>query len=169
MPSASEGRPAPPLLIDTLNSERCTSAKIYFSQTRRDVGKSIVPRAHRRAMQAPTLVTAGRSASFGRVVQMTAGARVVEVRITWRSGAVTVHRVDRPPVGSWAPCTSAAIVERVRALAATCSAAEIAVRVRPEGLRSAHGKALQEHHILVTAPYSLARRSSHTWRKLPLR
>jgi hypothetical protein len=73
---------------------------------------------------------------------------VIEIRITWRSGAVTVHRVDRLSVGSWAPRTSAEVVERVRALAKTYTPAQIADRLQREGLRSAQGKPLQEHHIL---------------------
>lgn len=72
----------------------------------------------------------------------------IEIRITWRSGAVTVHKVDRLPVGSWAPRTPDVVVERIRALGAEYTAAEIAARLTQEGLRSAHGRILREHHIL---------------------
>jgi hypothetical protein len=72
----------------------------------------------------------------------------IEIRVTWRSGAVTVHKVDRLPVGCWAPRTSDEVVERIRALGSEYTAAEIAARLNREGLRSAHGRLLREHHIL---------------------
>jgi DNA invertase Pin-like site-specific DNA recombinase len=72
----------------------------------------------------------------------------IEVRITWRSGAVTVRTVDRLAVGSWAPRTAQTVVERIRALAPGLTAREIADRLDREGLRSAHGKPLREHHVL---------------------
>ena len=72
----------------------------------------------------------------------------IEIRITWRSGAVTVRTVDRLAVGSWAPRTAQTVVERIRALAPGLTAREIAARLDREGLRSAHGKPLREHHVL---------------------
>jgi DNA invertase Pin-like site-specific DNA recombinase len=72
----------------------------------------------------------------------------IEIRITWRSGAVTVRTIDRLPVGSWAPRTAETVVERIRELAPDLSAHEIASRLDQEGLRSAHGKSLREHHVL---------------------
>ncbi len=72
----------------------------------------------------------------------------IEIRITWRSGAVTVRTVERLPVGSWAPRTAQAVVERIRTLAPDLTAGEIADRLDREGLRSAHGKPLREHHVL---------------------
>lgn len=82
------------------------------------------------------------------------GVRVpgkIEVRVTWRSGAVTVYMVDRLPVGSWAPKTAMTVVDGIRALAPRLSAAEIAERLDREGLRSAQGRRLREHHILYIA------------------
>jgi hypothetical protein len=75
----------------------------------------------------------------------------IEIQITWRSGAVTVHKIDRLSVGSWAPKTASAVIERIGHLAATFTAAEIAEQLDVEGLRSAHGRRLQEHHILYIA------------------
>jgi hypothetical protein len=72
----------------------------------------------------------------------------IEIRIMWRSGAVTVRRIDRLPVGAGAPRTAEAVVERIRELAPDLSAHEIAERLDQEGLRSAHGKPLREHHVL---------------------
>ena len=75
----------------------------------------------------------------------------IEIRITWRSGTVTVHKIDRLPVGSWAPRTSDVVVERIRTLSADHTAAEIAARLTREGLRSAQGKPLRVDHILYIA------------------
>src|SRR6266545_116516 len=75
----------------------------------------------------------------------------IEIRITWRSGAVTVRKIDRLAVGTWAPRTADTVVERIRALAPTLSAIEIAGRLDVEGLRSAHGRHLRDHHILYIA------------------
>lgn len=75
----------------------------------------------------------------------------IEIRMTWRSGAVTVQKIPRLAVGSWAPRTDARVVERIRALAPAYPAAAIAATLAQEGLRSAHGKPLREHHILYIA------------------
>ena len=75
----------------------------------------------------------------------------IEIRITWRSGAVTVRTIDRLAVGSWAPKTAIAVVDRIRDLAPTLTATEIAEQLDDEGLRSAHGRQLREHHVLYIA------------------
>lgn len=75
----------------------------------------------------------------------------IELRVTWRSGAVTVRNVRRPPVGSWAPRTAGIVIERIRELAPHHNAAEIVEQLNREGLRSAHGKVLKKHHVLYIA------------------
>jgi DNA invertase Pin-like site-specific DNA recombinase len=75
----------------------------------------------------------------------------IQIRITWRSGAVTVHKIARLPIGSWAPRTSDVVVERIRTLSPDHVAAEIAVRLTLEGLRSAQGKPLRAQHVLYIA------------------
>ncbi len=77
--------------------------------------------------------------------------RKIEVRITWRSGAVTVRKLDRLPVGSWAPRTTEVVIERIRALASECNVNEIVDALNREGLRSAHGKPFRDHHVLYIA------------------
>lgn len=75
----------------------------------------------------------------------------IEIRITWRSGAVTVCTVERLRVGAWAPRTDAHVVDRIRALAGAQSVPEIVAALQREGLRSAHGKPLRSHHVLYIA------------------
>jgi uncharacterized protein YndB with AHSA1/START domain len=75
----------------------------------------------------------------------------IQIRITWRSGAVTVHKIARLSVGSWAPRTSDVVVERIRTLSPDHTAAEIAARLTQEGLRSAQGKLLRAQHVLYIA------------------
>jgi DNA invertase Pin-like site-specific DNA recombinase len=75
----------------------------------------------------------------------------IEIRITWRSGAVTVKTVPRLAVGCWAPRTDEAVVKRIRALAPKQSATVIAATLDREGLKSAHGRSLREHHVLYIA------------------
>jgi DNA invertase Pin-like site-specific DNA recombinase/uncharacterized protein YndB with AHSA1/START domain len=75
----------------------------------------------------------------------------IQIRITWRSGAVTAHKIDRLSVGSWAPRTSDVVVERIRTLSPDHTAAEIASRLTQEGLRSAQGKPLRAQHVLYIA------------------
>jgi hypothetical protein len=75
----------------------------------------------------------------------------IEIRVTWRSGAVTIRKVDRLAVGSWAPKTADAVVERIRQLASHHSVAQIVDHLNREGMRSAHGKVLRDHHVLYIA------------------
>ena len=82
------------------------------------------------------------------------GVRVpgrIEIRITWRTGAVTVREVDRLPVGSWAPRTGEEVIEHICALAPDHSATEIVDLLNQEGLRTAHGKKFRNHHVLYIA------------------
>lgn len=75
----------------------------------------------------------------------------IEIRITWCSGAVTVQKIPRLAVGSWAPRIDERVVERIRALAPAHPAAAIAATLMQAGMRSAHGKPLREHHVLYIA------------------
>lgn len=75
----------------------------------------------------------------------------IDIRITWRSGAVTQQQIDRLKVGCWAPRTDDQVIDRIRALAPRYTAAEISERLNQEGLRSAHGYPLREHHVLYIA------------------
>jgi DNA invertase Pin-like site-specific DNA recombinase len=75
----------------------------------------------------------------------------IEIRINWRSGAMTVQKIDRLAVGSWAPRTGEVLIERIRELAPKCSVAEIVEVLNREGLRSAHGRPIRDHHVLYIA------------------
>ena len=75
----------------------------------------------------------------------------IEIRVTWRSGATTVRRIDRIPVGSWAPRTSDAVVSRIRQLAPHLPLADIIDCLNREGLRSAQGRVLREGHVRYIA------------------
>jgi DNA invertase Pin-like site-specific DNA recombinase len=75
----------------------------------------------------------------------------IDIRMTWRSGAVTTRRIERLKVGAWAPRTDAQVIERIRALAPTHVVAQIAEILTEEGLRSAHGRTLRDYHVLYLA------------------
>jgi len=75
----------------------------------------------------------------------------IDIRVTWWSGAVTRHQIDRLKVGCWAPRTDNHVIERLRALAPRYTATEISEQLNQEGLRSAHGRPLREHHVLYIA------------------
>ncbi len=75
----------------------------------------------------------------------------IDIRITWRSGAVTPHQIDRIKVGAWAPRTDAQVIERIRAWAPIHPVAEIVVRLNQEGWRSAQGRVFRDHHVLYLA------------------
>jgi hypothetical protein len=75
----------------------------------------------------------------------------IDIRVTWRSGAVTRQQIDRLKVGAWAPRTAERVIERIRALAPSHTAEEIAEILNGEGLRSAHGRAFRDHHVLYIA------------------
>jgi gamma-glutamylcyclotransferase (GGCT)/AIG2-like uncharacterized protein YtfP len=75
----------------------------------------------------------------------------IDIRVTWWSGAVTRQQIDRLKVGCWAPRTDDHVIERIRALAPRYTAAEISEQLNQEGLRSAHGRPLREHHVLYIA------------------
>jgi DNA invertase Pin-like site-specific DNA recombinase len=69
------------------------------------------------------------------------------IRITWHSGAVTERQIDRIKVGCWAPRTADAVIDRIRTLAPQYTVPEIIEQLNQEGLRSAHGRVLREHHV----------------------
>lgn len=75
----------------------------------------------------------------------------IDLRIAWRSGAVTRRQIDRLKVGSGAPRTDAKVIERLRLRAPRHTVAEIVEQLNREGLRSAHGRALRDHHVLYIA------------------
>ena len=75
----------------------------------------------------------------------------IDIRVTWRSGAVTTRQIDRLKVGAWAPRTDEQVIERIRALAPTHIVVEIVKILNQEGLRSAHGRAIRDHHVLYIA------------------
>ncbi len=75
----------------------------------------------------------------------------IDIRVTWRSGAVTTRQIERLKVGAWAPRTDTQVIERVRALAPTHLVGEIVEILNQEGLRSAHGRVMREHHVLYIA------------------
>lgn len=97
-------------------------------------------------------------------------AGMIDIRVSWRSGAATTRRIERLKVGAWAPRTDARVIERIRALAPTHIVAQIVELLSDEGLRSAHGRTLREHHVLylarrhrieVTTSARLLRRRAH--------
>jgi DNA invertase Pin-like site-specific DNA recombinase len=63
----------------------------------------------------------------------------VRVTVEWHTGARTAVTVPRLAVGAWAPKTSAAVVERIRALLPTSEYAAIATVLNGEGFRTAKG------------------------------
>jgi DNA invertase Pin-like site-specific DNA recombinase len=94
----------------------------------------------------------------------------IDIRVTWRSGALTTRRIARLKVGAWAPRTEARVIVRIRDLAPTHRVAQIVEILNAEGLRSAHGRVLREHHVLylarrhrieVTTSARLLQRSAH--------
>jgi DNA invertase Pin-like site-specific DNA recombinase len=97
----------------------------------------------------------------------------IDIRVTWRSGAVTRRQIERLKVGSWAPSTANEVIERIRALAAEHTVAEIVETLNREGFRSAHGRVFHEHHvrylarrhhIVVTTSAKSLRAKGHSWR-----
>lgn len=75
----------------------------------------------------------------------------IAIQITWRSGAVTRRQIDRLKVGCWAPRTDDEVIARIRALAPTHTVAEIIEQLNQEGLHSAHGRVLRDHHVWYIA------------------
>ncbi|HQY22135.1 MAG TPA: recombinase family protein [Gammaproteobacteria bacterium] len=75
----------------------------------------------------------------------------VEIRITWRSGAVSEHIVDRIKQGIWAPRTSDIVIERIRILSEKYTVNKIAKLLNQEGHRSAHNRLFKDYHILYIA------------------
>ncbi len=75
----------------------------------------------------------------------------IEIRVTWRSGAVTNRQIERLKVGAWAPRTDTRVIERIRALAPIHIVGEIVDILNREELRSAHGRKFREHHVLYLA------------------
>jgi hypothetical protein len=75
----------------------------------------------------------------------------IDIRVTWRSGAVTTRQIERLKVGAWAPRTAARVIERIRALAPTHIVSQIVEILDQEGWRSAHGRVIRDHHVLYLA------------------
>lgn len=75
----------------------------------------------------------------------------IAIRMTWQSGAVTERQIDRIKVGIWAPRTDDTVIERIRDWAPTHTVHEIVERLNREGLRSAHGRAFRDYHVLYIA------------------
>lgn len=75
----------------------------------------------------------------------------IGIRMTWKSGAVTERQIERSKVGAWAPRTADRIIERIRAWAPTRTVAEIVEGLNRDGLRSAHGRAFRDYHVLYIA------------------
>jgi DNA invertase Pin-like site-specific DNA recombinase len=63
----------------------------------------------------------------------------IRIEVEWHTGARTQVKVSRPLVGAWAPKTSAAAVERIRALLPNHDYATIARKLNAEGFRTAKG------------------------------
>ena len=96
----------------------------------------------------------------------------IDVRIGWRSGAVTHRQIDRLKVGAWAPRTDEHVVTRIRTLAGTHTVAQIVDVLNQEGLRSAHGRDFREHHVLYIArsrgiAVTVSSRGLHSGRQQP--
>ncbi len=75
----------------------------------------------------------------------------IEIRITWRSGAVTIRQIERLKIGAWAPKTADTVIEQIRESSQKHTVGEIADRLNQQGLRSAHGREFREHHVLYIA------------------
>lgn len=75
----------------------------------------------------------------------------IDIRITWQSGALSRHTIDRLKVGCWAPRTEERVIEWVRRLAPTHTVGEIVEQLNRDGLHSAHGRAFRDHHVLYLA------------------
>jgi len=75
----------------------------------------------------------------------------IDIRITWRSGAVIRRQIERLKVGVWAPRTDDRVIAHIRALAPTHTVAAIAECLNQTGFRSAHGRVFREHHVLYLA------------------
>ncbi len=75
----------------------------------------------------------------------------IVIRITWHSGAVTERQIERIKVGAWAPRTDQEVIARICALAPTHTVDDIIACLNREGLRSAHGCAFRDYHVLYIA------------------
>ena len=75
----------------------------------------------------------------------------IDIRVTWRSGAVSQRQIERVKVGAWAPRTDEQVIERIRTLAPRYTVEEMVAHLNQEGLRSAHGRVFQVHHVLYLA------------------
>ena len=71
----------------------------------------------------------------------------ISIRVTWHSGAVTEHQIDRIKVGIWAPRTDHTVVERIRDLSLIHTVEEIVELLNQEGLRTAHGCVFRDYHV----------------------
>ena len=75
----------------------------------------------------------------------------ITIRVTWHSGAVTERQIDRIKVGIWAPRTEQQVIERIRNLASTHTVDKIVECLNQAGLKSAHGWAFRDYHVLYIA------------------
>jgi DNA invertase Pin-like site-specific DNA recombinase len=65
----------------------------------------------------------------------------IRIEVEWHTGAHTSTTIARAVVGAWAPCTPAAVEQRIRDLLPTHTQTQIAQCLNVEGFRSAKGKA----------------------------
>ncbi len=72
----------------------------------------------------------------------------IEIRITWRSGAISTQTIERVKQGAWAPRTADEVIERIKSLSHEHTVQEIIEILNGEGHRSAHGRKIREHHVL---------------------
>ena len=63
----------------------------------------------------------------------------IRIDIEWHTGARTSIKIDRPPVGVWAPKTPEKAVQRIQELLPNHDHAVIAAKLNEEGFRSAKG------------------------------
>ena len=78
----------------------------------------------------------------------------IDIRVTWRSGAVSHRQIDRVRVAAWAPRTDDRVIVRIRVLAPRHIVVEI---LKQDGQRSAHGHECRDHHVLyLERRYSIA-------------
>jgi hypothetical protein len=75
----------------------------------------------------------------------------IAIRISWHSGAVTERQIQHTKVGAWAPRTDEKVVARIRNLAPTHTIDAILEQLNAEGLCSAQGRALRDHHVWYIA------------------
>jgi len=71
----------------------------------------------------------------------------IGIEVEWHTGARTKVTVPRPAVGTWAPKTAAAVVERIRGLLPSHDYAAIAGVLNAKGYRTAKGLAFDVYSV----------------------